>query len=90
MRKHYETSFKEMIIDLYNHQKSITFLCKEYDLQRSLIYSWIHCSKKKEEPEVAQSESELRQENKRLKRELENALLDNEILKKAAMILGKK
>jgi transposase-like protein len=86
MNKHYETSFKEMIVDLYNRKKSASSLCKEYGLSRSLIYSWIYASRKKEESNV--TPQQLIEENQLLKKQLESALFEKEILMKKKRILS--
>lgn len=91
MAKRYEENFKKQIVSIYN-QGNYTYreLGREYDIAPSTIRKWVQRynnsgsfniddNRTKEEKELI----ELRKENKILK-------MENDILKQAALLLGKK
>ena len=98
-RRHSEEFKREVLQYSIESSKSIKQICKEFDISPALFYSW----KKKlwgngentkaeglsvngEAPEA--SVAEMGDEIRRLKKELEKAHRREEILKKAALILG--
>lgn len=89
-RRIYTDEFKEQIVKLYNNGKSTSELVKEYDLTRSALIRWIKQynttgSFKEADNRTADEKRllELEKENKQLK-------MENDILKQAALILGRK
>ena len=89
-RRTFTEEFKKQMVDLYNAGKSRTEIIREYDLTPSALDKWISRINKsgssKEKDNRSESENELialRKENARLK-------LENEILKKAALIFATK
>ena len=86
----YDDEFKKQMVNLYNSGKTPSFLEKEYGVNRQNIYIWakrfnevgsfnIDETRTNEEKELIA----LRKRNKELE-------LENDILKQAALILGKK
>lgn len=86
-RKHYDESFKRHLVELYYSGKSVLFLASEYNVSRENLYVWIR--KYKETEPVEEGSLSLSDQRKLLK-ELEQVKLENEILKKAVLIIGKK
>lgn len=98
-RRHSE-EFKKEVIDYYlSSAKSVTQICKEFGISNSQLYQW----KKKllgdgaNDRAVSEGESgdpkeaspaELADEIRRLRKELAKSQRREEILKKAALILG--
>lgn len=88
--KRYTVEFKKQIVELVKGGKSPNEIVKEYDIARSTVNKWVKDytssgsfkakdNRTKEENEVIK----LRKENQRLK-------MENDILKQAALIMGRK
>lgn len=86
-RKHYDESFKRHLVELYYSGKSVLFLANEYDVSRENLYVWI---RKYKETETVEEGSLSLSDQRKLIKELEQVKLENEILKKAVLIIGKK
>lgn len=89
-RREFTDEFKANIVKLYNNGKSRSELIKEYDLTPSTLAGWIkrynNTGSFKEDDNRSENEKELiklTKENKQLK-------MENDILKQAALILGRK
>jgi transposase len=86
----YADEFREQLVKLYQNGKSVITLNKEYGVSKASLYKWIEKydnsgsfrdkdNRSNEENELI----ELRKENKRL-------LMENDILKQAALIMARK
>ena len=89
-RRTYTEEFKKQMVDLYNAGKPRTEIAREYELTPSALDRWIsrinRTGSSKEKDNRSEAENELiamRKENARLR-------LENEILKKAALIFATK
>ena len=89
-RRTFTEEFKKQMVDLYNTGKPRAEIAKEYDLSPSALDRWISRINKtgssKEKDNRTEAENELialRKENAKLR-------LENEILKKAALIFATK
>ncbi|MBP5436812.1 MAG: transposase [Treponema sp.] len=89
-RRTFTEEFKKRMVELYNAGKSRTEIVKEYGLTPSALDRWISrinrtgSSREKDNRTAEENELiELRKENVRLR-------LENEILKKAALIFAEK
>lgn len=89
-KKDYNDDFKKQIISLFRNGKSVSEISKEYDIGRSTIYKWVYQfensgsfkavdNRTPEENELIS----LRKRNKELEMEVD-------ILKQAALIMGRK
>jgi transposase len=89
-RREYTDEFKQKIVSLYNNGKARVELIREYELTASSLAKWIEYYNKTGSFKVADNRSEA--ENRLLELEKENRQLkmENDILKQAALILGKK
>jgi len=89
-RRKFTDEFKEQIVQLYLNGKSKSDIRKEYDLYASTLDNWIKqhqdtgSFKSKDNLSDAEKELiELRKRNKQLE-------MENDILKQAALIMGRK
>jgi len=89
-RRTYTDEFKEQMVKLYESGKPKNEIRKEYDLTATAFNTWIKRSQStssyKEKDNRTPEEDELirlRKENQKLK-------MENDILKQAALILGRK
>ena len=89
-RRNYAENFKQQIVQLHNNGKSRAEIVREYDLTASAFDLWVKrinangSSREKDNRTPEQTELiRLRKENQQLK-------MENDILKQAALILGKK
>lgn len=89
-RRVFDEEFKKQMVQLYNNGKPRNELIKEYDLTPSVLASWIRkynttgLFKAKDNRTDEENELiKLRKENKRL-------MMENDILKQAALIMARK
>ncbi len=89
-RRNYNDEFKQKIVELYNSGKPRAELIREYELTPSALSSWINkynstgsFSAEDNRTEEEKELIKLRKENQRLK-------MENDILKQAALIMGRK
>lgn len=89
-RRTYTDEFKNQVVQLYKNGKRKCDIIREYDIASSLLDKWIRQADKsssfKEKDNRTPEEQELIKLRKRNK-ELE---MENDILKQAALILGRK
>lgn len=89
-RRTFTTEFKTQIVQLYHSGKRKCDIIREYDLAPSLLDKWIHQSENsgsfKEKDNRTPEENELIALRKRIA-QLE---MENDILKQAALIMGRK
>ena len=91
-RRQYTDEFKAQIVELANHGKPVPALAKEFDLDASCIYSWRR--KASQQPQIgsgdegAVGDRDAADELRLLRRQVADLQLENDILKKAAVILG--
>ncbi|CAM3902982.1 Transposase [Marinicrinis lubricantis] len=89
-RRTFTSEFKKQMVQLYENGKSRASIAEEYDLTASALDRWIKQARNtgsfKEKDNRSPEENELiamRKENQRLK-------MENDILKQAALIMGRK
>ena len=89
-RRTFTTEFKQQMVQLYQNGKPRKEIIKEYELTPSSLDKWINQSENtgsfKEKDNLSLEESELI----RLRKENKQLLMENDILKQAALILGRK
>ncbi len=92
-RRQYDKEFKKMAVELSKNHDNFQELAKELDIRPELIYRWRREADKHPDTcfsgqgKVAQTEHE--KELARLKKELRDAQLERDILKKAVSIFSK-
>ena len=93
-RKRYTPEFKAQVVELANAGRSVTELAKDFDLNAGLIHTWKRNASASSPLQVrsgvqgAEGDMDAAEELKRLRREVNKLRIDNDILKKAAIILG--
>ena len=86
----YTDEFKQQLVQLYHNRKRKCNICREYDIATSLLDKWLKQSaangsfhEKDNRSAEEQELIELRKRNRQLE-------IENDILKQAALILGRK
>ena len=90
MAKRYEEGFKKQIVALYNNGKSLADLNREYGIAKSTIKVWAERYNDSGSFNVNDNRSEEEKELIRLRKKVKQLEMENDILKQAALILGKK
>jgi transposase len=89
-RRTFTSAFKQQMIQLYQNGKTRKALIEEYELTPSSLDRWIQQSENtgsfKEKDNLTSEEQELI----KLRKELKQLQMENDILKQAALILGRK
>lgn len=83
----YTEEFKKQIVELYENDRTVTDLAREYGLVEQTIYKWIHRYEPfaKDEQGEAVSQADV----KTMQRRIAELEMENEILKKATAIFAK-
>ena len=90
MAKRYEEEFKKQIVALYNNGKSLADLNREYGIAKSTIKVWVERYNDSGSFNVNDNRAEEEKELIRLRKKVKQLEMENDILKQAALILGKK
>ena len=91
-RRTYTDEFKNQLVQLYLNGKRKCDIVREYDISSSLLDKWIKQStstgsfKEKDN----RSEEELENQLRIAEKELKQLRMENDILKQAALILGRR
>ena len=89
-RRTFTTEFKKQMVQLYENGKSRAVIVSEYDLTPSALDRWIKQAQTsgsfKEKDNRSTEENELIV----LRKELQRLKMENDILKQAALIMGRK
>lgn len=89
-RRTFTAEFKAQMVKLYENGKPRKDIIREYDLTPSALDKWIKQSQTsgsfKEKDNRTEDENELL----KLRKEYKRLLMENDILKQAALILGQK
>jgi transposase len=97
LRKRYSSDFKAQIVDLFNLGKTVPQLAEEFGVGSSILYRWVQPSSSEQPAQfgsaalrVPQARDEVGEadELRRLRAEVTHLRMENDILKKAAVILG--
>lgn len=92
-RRRYTAEFKAQAVELLETGRPVAELAAELGISTNLLYSWKQAS---QHPQVgsggprAEGERDAADELRALRREVARLRVDNDILKKAAIILGTK
>jgi transposase len=89
-RRTFTTEFKKQMVQLYENGKPRAAIVEEYDLTASALDRWIKQSQAtgsfKEKDNRSPEENELIA----MRKELQRLRMENDILKQAALIMGRK
>lgn len=92
-RRHYSPEFKEQVLELLGMGRPVVELAEEFGVSSNLLYSWRSKARRAQGGSAGpRAEGELDQadELRALRRELAHLRAENDILKKAAVILATK
>ena len=91
MRRSYTPEFKQQIVDLYNTGNyTRAELMKQYELTDTALNRWIRQSRNSGSFKEADNRTPEENELIRLRKENQQLLMENDILKQAALIFGRK
>ena len=86
---HFTDDFKAQMVSLYNSGKPFREIISEYDLTVSSLRCWINQSKNS--GSFQEADNRTPEENELIELRKENQLkMENDILKQAALIIGRK
>ena len=89
-RRIYTDEFKKQMVDLVKSGKTKAIVLREYDLHPSALNRWVSQSNNSGSFKEKDNRSNEEKEILNLKKELEYLKMENDILKQAALILGRK
>ncbi len=90
MAKRYKEEFKKQLVSLYNNGKSLADLNREYGISKSTISTWIKRYNESGSFNIDDNRTEEEKELIELRKKVKDLEMENDILKQAALILGKK
>lgn len=94
LRKRYSSDFKAQVIELFNLGKTVPQLSEEFGVGTSILYRWVLPTTPDQPAQLgsaalrAVGEVGEADELRRLRAEITHLRMENDILKKAAVILG--
>ena len=90
-RKHFEENFKKQIVSIYN-QGNHTYrsLSEQYDISTSTIRQWVVRYNKTKSFDVDDNRTDDEKRIIELEKKLRQLEMENDILKQAALLLGKR
>ena len=88
--KRYEERFKKQIVALFNGGKSLADLNREYGIAKSTIKTWAKRLNDSGSLNIDDNRTEEEKELIALRKKVKVLEMENDILKQAALILGKK
>ena len=88
----YNEEFKLRIVQMKNAGKSVSELCREFDLKSKTVYAWCkkYNSPSEKEKFIGSPLTAAELENIQLKKQLKQYEMEVDILKQAALIIGKR
>ena len=89
-RRTYSDEFKQKIVELYNSGKPSAELIREYELTPSALSSWINKFNSTGSFNIEDNRSDAEKELIKLRKENQRLKMENDILKQAALIMGRK
>ena len=89
-RRTYSDEFKQKMVELYNSGKPRAELIREYELTPSALSSWINKYNSTGSFNINDNRSEEEKELIKLRKEVQRLRMENDILKQAALIMGRK
>lgn len=88
--KRYTDEFKLKIVKLHENGKPAMELAKEYNIARSTVSKWISDYSKSKSFKAKDNRSDEENELIKLRKENQRLKMENDILKQAALIMGRK
>jgi transposase len=89
-RRTFSKAFKEQIVQLHSAGKPRNEIIKEYELSPSAFDNWVHQYKSSGSFKEKDNRTPEQEELIRLRKEIQSLAMENDILKQAALIMGRK
>ncbi len=89
-KREFTEEFKHQMVKLFNAGKPRTEIAREYDLTPSALNNWIKRINATGSPKEADNRTPEENELIKLRKENQRLLMENDILKQAALIFGRK
>ena len=89
-KKSYTKDFKIQIVSLINNGKSINSTALEYGLSTSTVHKWVKNFNNSGSFKVSDNRTEEENKMLALEKEIKQLRMENDILKQAALIMGRK
>jgi transposase len=89
-KREFTDEFKHQMVQLYNNGKGRTAIAMEYDLTPSALNNWIKRINATGSPKESDNRTPEENELIRVRKENQQLRMENDILKQAALILGRK
>ena len=86
----YTDEFKEQIVSLVNTGKSISEVATEYNISKSTVHKWTHNYNNSSSFKAKDNLSDAQKELIKARKEIQHLKMENDILKQAALIMGRK
>ena len=86
----YTDEFKKQLVDLYHSGKRRCDICREYDISTSVFDKWVKQSENSGSFHEKYNRTTEQEELIKLRKENQQLKMENDILKQAALILGRK
>lgn len=86
----YTDEFKQQLVLLYQNGKRKCDICREYDIATSLLDKWLKQAETSGSFHEKDNRTEEQQELLQLRKRNRQLEMENDILKQAALILGRK
>lgn len=89
-KRTFTNEFKSQMVNLYNSGKPASEIIKEYDLTPSSLHKWVRHSVNSGSFKEIDNLSDEQLELRKLRKENQDLKMENDILKQAALIMGRK
>ncbi len=89
-RRTFTPEFKLQLVKLYENGKSRADISREYDITPSALDRWIKNHQETGSFAAKDNRTEEQNELSRLRKENQRLMMENDILKQAALIMGRK
>lgn len=89
-RRNFTREFKDQIVQLYVSGKPRTEIIKQYDLTPSAFDKWVRQQRTSGSFEEKDNRTPEQEELLRLRKDNQQLAMENDILKQAALIMGRK
>ena len=86
----YTEDFKKQIVSLVSNGKAVTEIVEEYEIARSTVCKWVKDYNNSGSFKAKDNRSDLENELIQLRKKNKELLMENDILKQAALIMGRK
>lgn len=90
MSRYYTDEFKKKIVELRKNGKPLLDIAKEYGIARSSISTWMGQYENSGKFNIKDNLSDSEKELRALRKENKQLLMENDILKQAALIMARK